>query len=390
MESAPLLSLRGADTEGVLPGEFKLFNRKLCFTVCVRDAGEKTTHLLLDLNTEGLARLAKVAQHVRTRAAPALPVKANLSAKCLDTLVCHRASGIMDALARLRDITRILREPGGCDWDRAQDLRSMRPHLVEEAYEVIDAIDRQDTEDLKEELGDVLFLVHFLARLAEEAGQFDIDQVAQTINEKLVRRHPHVFADTKVSGVADILKNWEAIKAAEKRSAADTKQNESATDKVAGSGTESTVGPGQSSADRDDSFASVLPKKEQSLPALFRASKIQEKVARVGFDWPTARGVLEKVREECQELVAEMEAGAPNDERVEAELGDLLFTLVNLARHLGHNPEISLNKATDRFSDRFRAMELSLHAQSRTVADSTPEELEAAWQNIKSREVRLP
>ncbi len=275
----------------------------------------------------------------------------------------------MEEVARLRELTRILREPGGCDWDRAQDLRSMRPHLVEEAYEVIDAIDRENLNDLREELGDVLFLVHFFARLAEEQGAFDLEAVARSINEKLIRRHPHVFADVQVSGVADILRNWEEIKRRE----------------------QGTIGSEEGS-DHDEAAPlpdSILRKAEESLPALFRAVKIQEKVSRVGFDWPAPEGVLEKIQEESRELLSEWENAANPAEvratRIEEELGDLLFSVVNLARHLGANPELALQRAVDRFVGRFRKMERILAREGRVVAETSASDLDRAWNEAKGR-----
>ena len=271
----------------------------------------------------------------------------------------------MEELGRLREITRTLREPGGCDWDRAQDWQSMRPHLVEEAYEVIDAVNRGDTEDIREELGDVLFLVHFFARLAEEEQSFNIEDVARSINEKLVRRHPHVFGQVKVNGVEDILKNWEEIKRKEKTTSA----------------TPGAPDPDAPIAD------SVLKKAEESLPALFRAAKIQEKVARVGFDWPDVRGVLEKIAEESRELAAELDISGSgmrtNVRRVEEELGDLLFSVVNLARHISVNPELALQGAVDRFVRRFRDLERVVDEAGRTVAESSPAELDSVWEQVK-------
>ena len=289
----------------------------------------------------------------------------------------------MEELVRLREIIRTLREPGGCDWDRAQDWGSMRPHLVEEAYEVIDAVDRNAPADVCEELGDVLFLVHFFARLAEEDNRFNIDDVARSINEKLIRRHPHVFGQVRVNGVADILRNWEEIKRQEEADAKAPAEANSGTDTAPATagGSISSARSGQPPAN------SILKKSEGALPALFRAAKIQEKVARVGFDWPNPEGVLEKIAEESRELAAELQAPDPDaaetKQRVEDELGDLLFSVVNLSRHIGANPELALQGATDRFVRRFRDLESALAGRGTTVAESTPAQLDQIWEEVK-------
>jgi tetrapyrrole methylase family protein/MazG family protein/ATP diphosphatase len=214
--------------------------------------------------------------------------------------------------------------PDGCPWDREQDMSSLRKYVLEEACEVIDAIDAGDDQHLAEELGDLALQVVFLAELGRKAGRFGPDDVVRAIVEKLVRRHPHVFADVEVTGTEHVLENWERIKAREK-------------------------------ADRG-----VLDGVPRSLPALFRAQRMSEKVARVGFDWPDGRGSRDKVSEELSELDKAVAAGDPT--RVEAELGDLLFALVNFARHNGVDAEQALKSTCDRFSRRFGHVESQVKA----------------------------
>ncbi len=219
---------------------------------------------------------------------------------------------------------RLLAE-GGCPWDREQDMKSLRRYVLEEACEVIDAIDEGDPKHLEEELGDLALQVVFLGELGRREGSFGPDDVVRGIVEKLVRRHPHVFGDTEVSGSEEVLQNWEAIKAVEKK-------------------------------DRG-----VLDGVPHSLPALYRAQRMSEKVSRVGFDWPDGRGSRDKVSEELAELDEAIAGG--DKQRVEDELGDLLFSLVNLARHHGIDAELSLRTTADRFSRRFSHVEQRVKEQ---------------------------
>lgn len=273
----------------------------------------------------------------------------------------------LSQVGRLREITRLLREPGGCQWDRAQDYDTMRPHLIEEAYEIIDAVDRRDFDALREELGDLLFLILFYVQLAAEEKRFDLEDIARTAGDKLIRRHPHVFSDTRVNGVKDILRNWEEIKRREKG-----------------------LNPGDSGQP-----PSAMGDRRDYLPALLRASKIQHKAARVGFDWEEASGVLSKVHEELAEL-AELNGklserpsnGGGSRADLEEELGDVLFSVVNLARHLKVNPELALQAATDKFIRRFRAMEILAHGEERNLNECTAAEREAYWERVKSDEIR--
>jgi len=251
----------------------------------------------------------------------------------------------MSAIDRLLDLMARLRDPEiGCPWDRAQSFATIAPYTIEEAYEVADAIRRGDLDALKDELGDLLFQVVFHARMAEEEGRFAFDDVAQAIVDKMIRRHPHVF-----SPAGGERPSWEAIKAAERQAKGGTT---SALDGVAA-----------------------------TLPALTRAVKLQDRAARVGFDWPEALQVLDKLEEEIAELRAEILAGERDKAR--AELGDLLFACANLARHLDALPEDMLAAANAKFERRFHAIEAALAGQGRHAQDATLDELEALWQAAK-------
>lgn len=274
----------------------------------------------------------------------------------------------MSELQRLRDITRRLREPGGCDWDRAQTYSSIRKHTLEETYEVLDAIDRENFADLREELGDLLFQVYLYSRMAEEEGRFDLEDVAREISDKLVRRHPHVFSDTQVSGVDEIVSNWEAIKSREKA------------DRAA---------QGRSVPNSD----SLIPRDlEAFLPALLRAEKVQSRAARVGFDWPDVQGVVAKVREELNELEELFSEGNRNSsyiesiEKLEEEVGDLLFSCVNLARRLDVSAEVSLNRSIQKFIGRFQAMEASAITSKRDLAGLSEQEWDDLWEQAKRKD----
>ena len=253
-----------------------------------------------------------------------------------------------EAFDELVRIMARLRAPGGCPWDREQTHESIKPYLIEEAYEVIEAIDGGDQEELKKELGDLLLQVVFHAQMAEEAGQFDVAAVAGAICAKLLHRHPHVFGDVEVKDADEVLQNWSRIKAQER----------------AGS--------------EDRSAIAGVPR---GMPALLRAARLGEKASHVGFDWKKAAEVLDKVHEEVGELEEALLAG--RREEIEAELGDVLFALTSLARHCDIEPESALAKAADRFSHRFRRMEEKFHAEGRDLHDVPAEEMEAAWQRVK-------
>jgi MazG family protein len=256
----------------------------------------------------------------------------------------------MSSLVRLLRIMERLRDPvTGCPWDREQDWASIAPHTIEEAYELADAIARGEPDAVRDELGDVLFQVVFQARIAQERGLFDFDAVAATIADKLERRHPHVFADARIESAAAQSHAWELHKRAERAAKG---QGTGALDGV-------TVG----------------------LPALTRAMKLGSRAAKVGFDWADTQGVLEKVQEELGELQHEL--AADDRERAHEELGDLLFSLAQAARHLGIDAEASLRDANGKFERRFRRVEALLAAEGLAPADVDMERLEALWGRAK-------
>jgi tetrapyrrole methylase family protein / MazG family protein len=252
----------------------------------------------------------------------------------------------------LVDVMARLRAPDGCPWDREQDHQSLKPYLIEEAYEVLEAIDNEDGE-LCSELGDVLLQVVFHAQVATEDKRFDIDDVCQAIVDKLIRRHPHVFGDTKVDDSEHVVTNWEAIKKQERQT---------------------ETGPPPSALD------GVPPQ----LPALLRAQRVQEKARRAGFDWQEITGPLDKVSEEFEELREVIAEGdAAGQERVAEEFGDLLFALVNVGRHLDLVPEDALRLAVGKFDDRFRAMEHIVQERGQQLADMDLEAMDAVWNQVK-------
>lgn len=253
----------------------------------------------------------------------------------------------MDEFRRLVDIMTRLRGEGGCEWDRAQDHASLRQYLIEETHEVLDAIAGKDPDHLCEELGDLLLQVVFHAQIAKESGAFDIDDVLRRISDKMVRRHPHVFGDATADTPEAVTRQWEHIKrTVEKRTHA------------------SRIGG--------------VPK---TFPSLLRASKITKKAARVGFDWQNREQVLEKVDEELAELKEAVAGGDPA--KLEHELGDMFFTLVNLARFLGVNPETAMVSVNDRFERRFRAMEKIASESGISIEDADIDTLERLWQSAK-------
>lgn len=253
-----------------------------------------------------------------------------------------------DPLRRLLKIMHILRAPRGCPWDAEQTHQSLLPHLLEEAYETAAAIRSDRTEDMMEELGDLLLQVIIHAEIASETQRFDFDQIATVVGDKLIRRHPHVFATSHASDSDAVLRQWDKIKRAEK---------------------------GQEAAP-------YLEGVGDGLPALMRATKLQKKAAKVGFDWPDTEGVFAKIREEIDELEQAMQAGAPD--AISEELGDLLFALVNLARHRGLDAENVLSAANDKFRRRFDSVERKLLAEESSLEEAALEEMESAWQSAKS------
>ncbi|MEJ8677864.1 nucleoside triphosphate pyrophosphohydrolase [Plesiomonas shigelloides] len=285
-----------------------------------------------------------------------------------------------DSLSRLLSIMQRLRDPqAGCPWDKQQTFASIAPYTLEETYEVIDAIAREDYTELKSELGDLLYQVVFYAQMASEQGLFDFHDICAAISDKLERRHPHVFAcldhqdqdnqdqDTRDSEAvvpADALtteaiapetvsERWETIKQQERAAKAQT---------------------------------SVLDDIPKAQPALMRAYKMQKRCATVGFDWDTLGPVVEKVHEEIDEVLAEACQVTKNEVKLAEEIGDLLFATVNLSRHLGHRPELALQQACDKFERRFRQIEQAVAARGALMSETSLEEMEALWQEIKRRE----
>jgi nucleoside triphosphate diphosphatase len=258
-----------------------------------------------------------------------------------------------DPLAESIAIMARLRGPDGCPWDREQTFDSIKRHTLEETYEVFDAIERRAWPDLKDELGDLLLQVLFYAQMASEAGYFTIQDVAANLNEKLIRRHPHIFAGAQVADSNAVLRNWEQIKQSEKKSAAIPQ-------------------------------TSMLDDIPRAMPAVLEAAKLGSRAAKVGFDWPDANGLFDKLQEEIGELKAELDRppGAQPTSAIEGELGDLLFTAVNLARHLKVDSESALRATNAKFRRRFAAME-SAAGGSDALAASTPSELDQLWNQAK-------
>lgn len=254
----------------------------------------------------------------------------------------------------LRALSARLRAADGCPWDRAQTLETLKTYIMEEAYEVVDAISSGDGGTIAAELGDLLFQIVFAAQIAEERGLFDVDEVCRRIHAKMVRRHPHVFGDVEVSSAAEVVRNWETIKSRERRE----------TGALAG-----------------------VPRQ---LPALLKALRITEKAAAVGFDWERANDVVAKLEEEVRELAAELSAdpSARPGEGVREELGDVLFVLANLARQLGVDPEAALQGANEKFARRFTAMEDSARARGVALGSLSLAELDVLWDAAKRDERR--
>ncbi|HLW81697.1 MAG TPA: nucleoside triphosphate pyrophosphohydrolase [Candidatus Acidoferrales bacterium] len=254
-----------------------------------------------------------------------------------------------------------LRSPNGCPWDREQTHQTLRPFLVEEAYEVLDALDSNDTQKFAGELGDLLLQVVFHAELAKEAGEFDISDVIRAVHSKMVRRHPHVFGKVKARSSAQVLKNWEQIKAEERAGEPEKKEQ----------------------------LDSVLNGVPRGLPALLEGYQLSRRASNVGFDWENAEGILEKIVEEIEEIRAELvkaqTAPAKNQGEVESEVGDLFFAIVNLARFASIDPERALKRANEKFKRRFQWMERKAQEQGSRLADVARAEMEELWNESKVR-----
>ncbi|WP_269434580.1 nucleoside triphosphate pyrophosphohydrolase [Aliidiomarina indica] len=259
-------------------------------------------------------------------------------------------------MQRLLNIMQDLRDPKhGCPWDREQTMDTLIPYTIEEAYEVADAITKGDMRGIRDELGDLLFQVVFYAQLGNEQGKFDFDDVAAGISDKLVRRHPHVFGDLDAADSAEVLRNWEQIKRQERQG-------------------------------NDVEEASVLAGIPSNLPALMQASKIQKRCATVGFDWAEPAPVLAKINEEVEEVRVELARNEPNQAAIEEEIGDLLFAVVNLARHCHVNPETALRKANEKFTNRFKKLEKLAEKKGISVEKASLDSLEDLWGKVKSTE----
>lgn len=258
------------------------------------------------------------------------------------------------SLQRLLAIMRTLRDPqAGCPWDRKQTFASIAPYTLEETYEVLDAIERQDYADLRDELGDLLFQVVFYAQMGQEQGLFDFEQVCNAISDKLERRHPHIFSDAHAADSQAVSVRWEQLKAEERA---------------------------------EKALHSVLDDIPNALPALMKAHKIQQRCAAVGFDWHTLEPVVGKVREELDEVMHEVRQAVVDEQKLQEEIGDLLFATVNLSRHLGHKAENALQVANRKFERRFRQVEEIIQQQGLALQEATLEQMEAAWQQIKKQE----
>lgn len=251
----------------------------------------------------------------------------------------------------LLEIMKVLRGPNGCPWDKEQTYRDINPYMLEEVHEVMEAIDKNDMNSLKEELGDLLLHIVFHAQMATEDGVFDINDVLKNICEKLVRRHPHVFGSTKAKNSDDVIKNWEQIKIRE--------------------------GTGKTKK-------SILGGVPRNLPALLKAYRLGEKASRVNFDWPDADGILNKLNEEIREL--NDARTSHNREAIEHEFGDILFTLANIGRFLKINPEDALRKTTNKFIKRFQWIEKALESQNESIKEKSLDELDQLWEEAKKNE----
>ncbi|ARZ02202.1 nucleoside triphosphate pyrophosphohydrolase [Yersinia ruckeri] len=267
------------------------------------------------------------------------------------------------ALQRLLDIMRTLRDPeNGCPWDRKQTFDTIAPYTLEETYEVLDAIQRKDFDDLRDELGDLLFQIVFYAQMGQEQGRFAFDDICHAVSDKLERRHPHVFPPSgqsmaeSVPDSAEIIAGWEQRKAGERA---------------------------------DKALYSALDDIPNALPALMKAHKIQKRCAAVGFDWNTLGPVLDKVYEEIDEVMFEAKQAVVDEEKLGEEIGDLLFATVNLSRHLGHKAENALQAANRKFERRFRKVEQIVTASGRTMETASLAEMEAAWQQVKKQETEI-
>jgi tetrapyrrole methylase family protein / MazG family protein len=259
-----------------------------------------------------------------------------------------------------------LRAPKGCPWDREQTHATLRTYLIEEAYEVLDAMESADDAKFAEELGDLLLQVLFHAQIAQEEGRFAISDVVREIHEKMIRRHPHVFGSARAKTAADVLRNWEQIKKGERKL-----KNGEESDQL---------------KETNEGEESLLDGVPRTLPGLVEALQLTRKAARIGFDWDSVDGIFAKLQEETQELRRVLEAAPTDSARLEGEVGDILFVAVNLARFLNIDPEIALKKTSGKFSRRFRVMERAAREQGTTLAKIPRADMESLWEEAKRRE----
>ncbi len=264
----------------------------------------------------------------------------------------HDRTHDFDKLVELMDT---LRGPGGCPWDRDQNRETLKPMLIEESYEVLEALDKADPRELCEELGDLLFQIIFHSRIAKEKGEFDAYEVCRRVYEKMVRRHPHIFGTATYRDARELLKHWEDIKAAEKEAAGKVNDRESMLDGI-----------------------------PANLPALYTTYQVSAKASRVGFDWPDIRRIRDKFLEEFSELESAVEQGS--EAKIREEVGDMLFAAVNIARFLEIDPETALRKANSKFEKRFRRLEAHFAAQGKALKNLSLDEMESSWQELKKTE----
>lgn len=265
----------------------------------------------------------------------------------------------MQSIEKLIEIMQSLRDPdNGCPWDLEQDFQSLIPYTIEEAYEVADAIEQNNLEDIKAELGDLLFQIVFYSQLGKEQSAFDFNDVAKAISEKLIRRHPHVFSNAKVKNSEEQTKEWEKIKQQER----------------------------ERKSVKDATEFSILDDVSRALPSLMRSEKLQKRAAREGFDWPNIQDVMLKVNEELSEVQQELDADVQDKEKIEGEIGDLFFSCINLSRHAGLDAEQCVRKANLKFERRFRELEKTANNKGMQVNEMNTDDLEKLWQEVKSRE----
>jgi len=278
------------------------------------------------------------------------------------------------AFAKLAAVMARLRAPGGCPWDREQTHSTLRTYLIEEAYEVLDALDSRDDSKFAEELGDLLLQVLFHAQIAAEQRRFSINDVIREIHDKMIRRHPHVFGNVKAKTSAEVLRNWELLKKQERQSKSEVAPASSRQAKSA---------PTRHS---DSEGGSLLDGVPHTIPALLEAFQLTRKAARIGFDWDNVEGIFDKLLEESTEL-REVLRKKESPDRIESELGDILFVAVNLSRFLNVDPEIALHKASAKFTRRFHEMEKIAREQGTTLAEIPRPQLESLWDQSKQGEL---